>query len=186
MSELIDYVVSFRTRATLLDGVKLPSEDYIKCICDWTLIRHGHLLNEYMRWCNEHKGTKQEFAVNLVKEIAEGKHPILVKDAAYDRDDIPFTANSIMAQLDWMAQKENQVIVSVPNSTVKMFYPTNLMIMTSYQKSAEARRAAAKAEAAIPDAPEGTMSTEESLADLIVEMLKANPDILKKAIDVLE
>lgn len=130
--------VTYKVKVALLPGVLVP--DKVKTCSDWLPIRHGVLLNEYMCWCRQHKGSKQEFAKNLVKEIEEGKHPLLEK-TAFDSNPLkPITYHSIMSQLDWLAQKENRVIMEEENSTSKLFCPNNLMILTTKQKAEEAKR----------------------------------------------
>jgi hypothetical protein len=131
--------VTYRVKVALLPGVVLP--DKIKVCHDWLPTRHGVLLNEYMRWCKQHKGSKQEFAKNLVKEIEAGLHPMLDRGIFDSDQNKPITYYSIMSQLDWIAQKENKVITEEPDSTVKVFYPNNLMILTTKQKAEEAKRA---------------------------------------------
>ena len=126
----------------VLDDPRLVAPDRTKAKSgtDWLPTRHGVLLNEYMRWCNQSRGNKQQFAENLVREIEAGLHPILVKNELDHRPE-SFTVQSITSQLDWLAQDENIVIDTQPESTVKIFYPNHLMVLTSKQKSEEATRA---------------------------------------------
>lgn len=127
--------VTFRVPVTHLEGMEYP--DKIRSCPTWPPYKHGVLLDLYMYWCKNHKGSKQEFAKALEAEVREGKHPLLEEGIE------AITYYSIMSQLDWMAQKENQVITCKAGSTEKTFHPSNLMIMTTHQKAKEAQRARA-------------------------------------------
>lgn len=159
--------VTFRVKYVPVEGMILP--DKVRAVSDWLPIRHGVLLNEYMRWCNERRGSKQEFAKNLELEILQGKHPILSK-TSLDTNSEPFTYYSIMSQLDWIAQEENKVITYAKDSTEKIFHPNNLMLLTTKQKAEESRR-----------------SREKQVADdKLVETLKSlAPEARKELIEVL-
>ena len=130
--------VTFKVKYVDLPGLILPDKERV--VSDWLPIRYGVLLNEYMRWCKDGRGSKQEFAKNLEAEILQGKHPILSKNAL-DKDMNPFTYYSIMSQLDLVAQEENKAIVFDKDSTEKTFYPNHLMLITTKQKAEESRRA---------------------------------------------
>ena len=159
--------VTFRVKYVPVEGMILP--DKVRAVSDWLPIRHGVLLNEYMRWCNERRGSKQEFAKNLEIEILQGKHPILSK-TSLDNNPESFTYYSIMSQLDWLAQEENKVITYAKDSTEKIFHPNNLMLLTTKQKAEESRRAREK----------------QVSDDKLVETIKRlNPEARKELIEAL-
>ena len=172
--------VTYRVPVVFVEGMILP--DKTRVVSDWLPIRHGVLINEYMRWCRNHKGSKQEFAKNLVKEIEQGLHPILEK-TELDSNPENFTYYSIMSQLDWLKQKENQVIVNIDDSTELAFNPNNLMILTTKQKAEEAERARKRRELEVEDpvSSDRVLSAEEvETAMLFSSMLNLDSDRIEK------
>ena len=159
----------------VLDDPRLiaPDRSKVKSGTDWLPTRHGVLLNEYMRWCQESRGTKQQFAENLIKEIELGKHPLLLKNELDHRPE-PFTVQSITSQLDWIAQDENIVIDTKPDSTVKVFYPNHLMVLTTKQKSEEATRARLRKEEELKQAK--AKQEEKARAEATVKYILGNLD----------
>lgn len=115
-----------------------------KTVTRWTPLRHAVLLNAYMKWSRNFRGSKQEFAKQFLKDIEAGEYPIMER-TVFDSDDwTPYTCHAIQSQLDWLAQDENKVITSVENSTILEFWTNNLLALTTKQKAEEARRSMEK------------------------------------------
>lgn len=131
--------VTYRVPVKMGEGVIIP--DKVKSVSLWTPLRGAVLLNSYMRWCRDFKGSKQEFAKTFLNEVTLGLHPIMEKQCEDSDSWTPLTYHSIMSQLDWWTQDENQVISFMGDSTIRVFAPNRLLILTSKQKSAEATRA---------------------------------------------
>jgi hypothetical protein len=142
MVEIKTVQAKYNIRIAALDGVIIPEDT--KSVNKWTPIRHGVLLNEYMKWCKNHNGTKQQFAHSIITGINAGFYPILEPNVCDTDAYTAPTVISIMSQIDWWGQSENKVWVTEKDSTEKSFYPNNLMILTSEQKASEARRSIEK------------------------------------------
>lgn len=167
MAEIEWAEVTYKVRVAKLPGVELPEK--VKTVSNWLPTRHGVVLNEYMRWIRDGHNSKQEFAKNLVKRIENGEFPILERNE-FDDDPKPITYQAIMSQIDWWAQKENQVITYAKDSTEKIFHPNNLMLLTTKQKAEEARRSREK----------------QVVDDKLVETLKSlAPEARKELIEIL-
>jgi hypothetical protein len=130
--------VHYKFPIEMRSGMRLPNEDKVKTVSKWTLIRHGVLLNEYMRWYQETKGASlKKFAKKIITEIKQGLHPVL-KLNHLDSDKREFTEDAIISQIGWFKQPENQIIVE-DDCGILEFIPNNLLAVTSYQKSREAK-----------------------------------------------
>lgn len=164
--------VTYGIPVEVLEGMILP--DSIKRVSNWTPIRHGVLLNEYMKWCKEGCGSKQKFASYMAIAISQGLFPLFER-TALDGTDTPITAYSIMSQLDWWTQKENQVITySEENPAIKEFHPNNLMILTTKQKTAEATKSRSK-----------QLKTDDAASNLADKILSLDPDTRAKLTELL-
>lgn len=171
-----DVEVTYRVRVEVRKGMILP--DAVKSVSNWTPIRHGVLLNEYMKWSKNHRGSKKEFARYIVQGIDDGLFPLLERNELLDAKMEPVSIQSVMSQIDWWSQEENQVITEEPNSTEKVFHPNNVMILTTKQKAEEAARARAKKEKAQEE-----NNIDDNLASKIASL---DPEVKFKLLELLK
>ena len=142
-----DAVSSYKVPVDERDGMLFPVLKRPKTVSRWTPIRHGVLLNEFMRWHNKGCGDVKDFSEFLHEKVKSGNVPLL-EIYPLDINKTKFTPDAFTSQIEWMAQRENQVIIWGGLATE--FIPNNLMIMTSYQKAGESLKAQGK-EDLVPD-----------------------------------